>query len=329
MKFKNKKTVSAWIVSFVFILVASLTVLVVKSNKSICLGKPRNINVAYSADKNYIFPTLVSMTSLMENLNKNTFCKFTILLSEGTTETDKENLRKIQKRYSNCTVNCIDMGKQFENSEVGFWSRATYYRLSLPQILKEENRCIYLDGDTIVRGDLSCMNDIDMSNYYIAGVKDINCYINKDSNYYEVLEIPNLDSYVCAGVLIMNLDKIHKDGIDVTLDRLIKENDLNKKFKFLDQDALNKACYGGILKLPFKYGALAHVGLDQEFVESEYAQWASNEKDWEEGRKNPLVLHYTGVKPWVKIIDGFYQQWWDYANMTDCKEEIQTKYPLS
>ncbi len=173
------------------------------------------------------------------------------------------------------------------------------------------------------------MLEINMDNYYIAGVRDFNEYINKKSTHYKNIGIPNLDSYVCSGVLIMNLEKIRNDNLNSTLNKLISENDKNKTFKFPDQDALNVACYGHILALPFKYGALAHTGFSTSYNESEYAQWASNQKDWDEGRTDPHVIHFTGEKPWNKIYSDFCKEWWNYANITVCKKEISEKYKIS
>ncbi len=320
---KSRKALGIFTMLLALIAVTSLSVWMVrgkgaKNNSEIC--------VAYSTDENYLLPTLVAMTSLMENANKNTFCKFTVLISDGVSEEAQEKIKSVGKKYSNCSINIVNMGQQFDSSEVRCWSRAMYYRLNLPEILKDEKRCIYLDGDTIVRKDLSEMFNLDMSNYYIAGVRDINSIINKDSDHYKILEIPNLNSYVCSGVLIMNLEKMRNDNLDKTLEEIIKENDVKKTFIFPDQDALNKACYGHIFTLPFKYGALAHTGFEYSYKDSEYAQWASNKKDWDEGRKDPVVLHFTGEKPWNKNYSSFCQEWWKYADLTESKSEIHERY---
>lgn len=299
-------------------------------------AEPRNlgndkINVAYSTDENYVYPTLVSMTSLMENANKDTKCAFTVLLSDGVSDEQKSQFMTVQKNYKNCSVNLVDMGGQFGSSEVRFWSRAMYYRLALHEILKDEKRCIYIDGDTIVRKDLTEMYSTNMDGYYIAGIRDFNYYINKDSDHNKLIGIPDLNTYVCSGVLIMNLEKIRNDGLGDVFDKLIKENDEKKIFKFPDQDALNKACYGHILTLPFKYGALAHTGFEKSYTESKYAQWASNEKDWDEGRKDPTIVHFTGDgetggKPWRKINSSFCEEWWKYVEKTDFKDQITNEY---
>lgn len=288
-----------------------------------------DICVAYSTDNNYVYPTIVSMASLMKNKNANTFCKFTVLTSDNVTAQDKERIKSISDNYSGCSVNIVDMGQQFSNSEERLWSKAMYYRLNLPEILKNEKRCVYLDGDTMVRKDISDMFDINMNDYYIAGIRDFNVFINKDSTYYKDIGISNLNSYICSGVLIMNLEKMRSDNINSALDKLIEQNDKNKTFKFPDQDALNIACYGHILTLPFKYGALAHTDFKEPYNKNEYAQWASNQKDWDEGRTDPHIIHFTGEKPWSKIYCDFCKEWWYYADLTPCKKEISEKYKIS
>ena len=317
LKNRNFKIFSI-IFAFIFILASGYYIFTIsKSNDP--------VNVAYSTDKNYVYPTIVSMTSLMENADKNTTVKFTILLDKTVTDEQKNQLKTLEK-YKKCSVNLVDMGEHYENSEVKFWSRAMYYRLDLPNILKDEKRCIYIDGDTIVRHDLKQMNSINMSNYYIAGVRDINELINSTSEHYKRLEIDNLNTYVCSGVLIMNLEKMRNDKLVDTLKSLVERNDKEKIFHFPDQDALNKACYGHILTLPFKYSALVHAKLDEPYENNEYAKWASNKKDWEEGRKDPIIVHYTGTKPWVLVNSTLAKEWWYYADKTDFKNEIHNTY---
>ena len=288
---------------------------------------PSKVNIAYASDKAYVYPTLISMVSVMENAKKSTECDFTVLLSGEITDGEKEKFKSVEKKYSNCKVNLVDMSGQFDSSEVRFWSRAMYYRLSLPEILSDEKRCIYLDGDTIVRKDLTEMFNLNMNDYYVAGIRDFNEIINSTSEHYKVLGIPNLNSYVCSGVLIMNLEKIRNDNITAVFGDLVKQNDTNKTFKFPDQDVINKACYGHIFTMPFKYGALAHTDLTTPYEKNEYAKWASNKKDWEEGRKDPTVVHFTGTKPWVQVYSGLCKEWWNYAEKTGFGNEIKNAYP--
>ena len=67
-----------------------------------------SISVAYCTDSNYIYPTIVSMTSLIENLNKNTICKFTVLVSGEVTQEEREKL--ITDAYQQKVADAITFG---------------------------------------------------------------------------------------------------------------------------------------------------------------------------------------------------------------------------
>ena len=328
--FKNKKIL---IFSSILLLtaVSAITVLLAQEKSKEVLSQnnfKNKINIAYSTDENYIFPTLVSMTSLMENADNDSLCNITILISKGVSKEDKNKLKSIEKNYSNCKVSLVDMNNQFENSEKNFWSTAMYYRLNLPQILNEEKRCIYIDGDTIIRKSLTEMYSFSLDDYYIAGVRDFNGYINSESSYHQTLDISDLNSYICSGVLIMNLEKMRNDNLNEVFEKLVEENNSKKIFGFPDQDILNKACYGKILCIPFKYGALVHTNFENSFADSDYAKWASSEEEWEEGRKDPVIVHFTGPKPWTSLSSRFSNEWWQYAEKTNYKNEIKRVYPI-
>ncbi len=290
---------------------------------------PKEISVAYCFDKKYTLPTLVSATSLMENLNKDTHCKFTFVLAPNVTGEDKERINSLKNKYKNCSVNLVDAGDAFRDSEIGFWSTAMYYRLKLPEILKDEKMCLYIDSDTVIRQNIAPLFNTDMRNYCAAGIHDMNKgHIYKGSEYSKVLEIDNVDSYICSGVLLMNLEKIRNEGYDTKLMDWVEKNCSNNKGEgkaaYPDQNAINVVLYGKILNLPFKYGALTHVNFELPYEESSYAQWVSNKHDWEEGRKNPAIVHFTHQKPWTDANFNtikFAEEWWKYARTADCTDD--------
>ena len=293
-------------------------------------AKYNEICVSYSTDSNYIFPTLVSMTSLMKKANNNTFCKFYILHNELSNE-DKAKLNSISKKYKNCSVDLVDVKDSFSNSYEGRWSVATYFRLLLPDILKNKSKCLYLDGDTIVRHDLYDMFNTDLSDFYIAGVHDGYLDEKKSPNYYrEILGLEDVNSYVCAGVLLMNLEKMRNDNICNISKDLVLQNDKDKKFSCLDQDILNKVCYGHIKLLPFKFGMHTHVlGSYSEKIYTKNLGISQNE--FSKMKNDPTIVHFSAGKPWHKIhnnVENFCKEWWDYARETDYINEIEEKYPL-
>ena len=81
-----------------------------RSNLNSKNDQSNEICVAYSTDENYLYPTLVSMTSLMQNCNDDTFCKFTVLVSPDLAEESQDKIKSVGKRYHNCNVNVIPTG---------------------------------------------------------------------------------------------------------------------------------------------------------------------------------------------------------------------------
>lgn len=60
------------------------------------------------------------------------------------------------------------------------------FRLMLPEVLPNLNKIIYLDADIFVNTDIKELWDIDMTNYYFAGVPDHNT-IQYTCNPYPVM----------------------------------------------------------------------------------------------------------------------------------------------
>ena len=58
------------------------------------------INIAMATNNDFIFPTIVSLTSMIENANKNTFYKYTLLVPDDFLEDNKKKDIKITNKIS-------------------------------------------------------------------------------------------------------------------------------------------------------------------------------------------------------------------------------------
>ena len=65
------------------------------------------IPVALAADNNYAMPMAVSMTSMLESANKDTFYDFYLLIPSDFSDENKEKINKLQEAY-HCKINYID-----------------------------------------------------------------------------------------------------------------------------------------------------------------------------------------------------------------------------
>ena len=146
------------------------------------------------------------------------------------------------------------------------WSYMCLMRAVFTKLLPEHSRVLSLDIDTVIAQDISELFDIDMTNSYIAGVHEI-----KRSQ----------EDYINFGVVMMNLSKLRKDGMD---DLIVSA--LNKeKYDCPEQSVFSELCARHILLLPTEYNYVTHSTLTGEC-------------------SNPKIIHYAGIKYW-KHYSGF------------------------
>lgn len=108
------------------------------------------------------------------------------------------------------------------------WRYMTLMRLVLPKLLPRFKKALWLDCDTIIDADISELFDIDLTGYYVAGVKEP----QKSENRI----------YLNAGVLLFNLEEIRKDRFH---ERLMEYAN-SVKLHYPDQDAINDLAQGKI-----------------------------------------------------------------------------------
>lgn len=113
----------------------------------------------------------------------------------------------------------------------------TWMRAALSKIFPYEDRVLLLDPDTLVTGDITGLWETDLTDYYLAAVQE-----TRNNNHTKV-------PYFNAGVMLMNLEKLRRDGMD---DKLIYEIN-TVAYEHLEQDVINYLCDGKIMSLPSDY----------------------------------------------------------------------------
>lgn len=283
---------------------------------------PHVIPIAMATDNNYVLPTLVAVTSMLENKDKNTRLDFYIMISGKVTRENRNSMRKIQKLYSNCSVKLIDMKDRFSSDYIkpSHITTPTYYRLCLPSLLPNIDKVLYLDGDIVVTRDLWRLYNTDLKDNYIAGVKAFGQQtwaLNKSLNYAKRLGVKDLTQCINAGVLVMNLKQMRKDNLEDKFNDYVPT--LKKRGLTLnDQDVLNAVCYNKIEFLSPIYNAFQHVKFSYDTMPILIDCYDSQE--FKEACLNPTIVHYTSSnKPWKNSKCRFYDKWEKYHKILNSK----------
>lgn len=277
------------------------------------------IPIVLASDNNYAPYLYVTLLSLLENAESSTFYDIFILTPSDFSDINSYRLNRFKSTYSNCKITFIDMKNQFKNVKlkIKHITYPTYYRLLISKLLPQYDKCIYLDVDIIVNGDLNEMFKTNLDNCYIAGVKTPNYHISPEKlqNFRKRLGLPDLKQYVNAGVLILNLKKIRENNLVETFHKLLKKN-----FPTQDQDILNVACYNYIKHLPLKYNLPSYTFLKYHQKELSIIY---EEKELSEAEHKPVIIHYSDkFKPWKYPLSCYAEYWWKYTENGSYKAEI-------
>lgn len=288
--------------------------------------------VIYHSSNTFAEVTCVSIVSLFEN-NKDVQEINILYIERNMTNESKNRLYSLAEKYGR---NIIFMkmpnwsekiGVKLSTSKKG-WLGFGYNRLFVTELLpKTIDRVLYLDSDTIIESSLKELLEINLDNYYIAGVDD--CL---SKSYKKVVGIGEEGVYCNAGVLLINLKKWREDNIkDKLIECVIKNNGY---FIFNEQSILNMVFCGKIYVLPLKYNisTLIYAFEYNELIKLRKPQKYSYDiEEFYTARKKPCIIHYTGCfligkRPWIINSDHPYCQVYNfYRKLTPWSEE---KYML-
>lgn len=229
----------------------------------------KEVPIVMIFDENFVIPALSTVFSIIKNGNKETFFKF-IFLSDSVKEYDKFNILK--NKLKNFDITYILIEKELTDMLGEPKNRIYYLRLLIPKLLKEYDKVIYIDSDTVVISDLSEFYNIELQNNLIAGVLDLdqesrinNLYINAGVK---------ISQYINAGIILLSPKRIFNEGYFEKMIEAIKY-----KFGFLDQDVLNLVLSERIKLADGKFNFFSSCDGDIKSV---------------------CILHYAGNKPWIR-----------------------------
>ena len=272
------------------------------------------LHIAFCVNDNYVSYISVTIKSIVENNQQHDI--YIHVLIDKISVTDRVRLTKTIHGYNNVKLNIhlVD-DKAIKGLKTGVWTIYTWYRVLLPAILPERvKRVLYLDADTLVVTDLQELFSLDMVDKSIAASIDVQSLDNRafDRCGYE----PD-KQYVCAGVLLMNLDYWRKNDLSNKLIDWAIHN--HECIMFPDQDAINYICQDSKIVLPLRYGILNVFFLNDVFYQGAYAAQLRDCID------HPAIIHYAGCYPWIKVFSMHLMnaEWMKYNKMLPQRIRIE------
>lgn len=269
------------------------------------------ISIAYAPDDNYVNQTVVSMKSALEH---NEQVEFIIMYSKLSAE----SMQKLGAVGGSLRLIKMDES-QFADLTLSKWVTVqAWFRIKLPDLCKDLDKVLYLDCDTLIRGNLDELFSLDLTDKYLAGVKDVWGV----SKYVKRLGMKS-GVYVNSGMLLFNCDYCRKEHFFDKVVEFAKNN--AKIIEFCDQDSINKVVDEYKLVISPKYNM-----MDTWWRGGYYEFEGEEETEYLQSKENPVIVHLTGLKPAFKGCGNkFKDEWWEVAKKTKIYDELLRDYMAS
>ena len=213
-----------------------------------------------------------AINSLVKHVDKNRYYRV-IILHDGLNLANRTRLRNLvsknvaiqfKKITNNLHLKMIVRYCSRRRGAGDFFSSAVYYyRFFIPSLFIKYNKCVYIDSDTVLLGDVGELFDTDLEGKLMAGMVDPKIKsVPEFGEYVEKgLKIP-ADEYVNSGVLVMDLKGLRRIRYMQTLIDLINKYDADLVAP--DQDYMNVILRGRMKHLSRYWNMEPEVEMPKE-----------------------------------------------------------------
>lgn len=190
----------------------------------------------------------------------------------------RENVDTLLAIPQGVQLRCYDFTADFRS---GRWSTCAVLRLFCPWLLEDEiHRVVYMDSDILCSGSIRDLFEMDVP--YIAMASEISGNVSRERKETYRAEFPT-KVYCNSGVVVFNLDSLRANHSFAEFFSTL--TDMLGKYKYLDQDFLNRFFMGRIEYLnPYRFNFQAYEVLGSQM--------------YEKALRDCRLIHYSVGKPW-------------------------------
>ena len=303
----------------------------------------RAMNILCATDRNFLYPTYVTIQSVIVN-HVGIKINFFLLAAEDVTDDERAKLKDFVEQSGNTIEYLTVDDREYENYIVSErFNKVAYFRLMAHKYLpKTMDRILYLDVDIVV--DKNIYDEFyshDFQGKYLIATSH-----NPNPDYSNILDysIVNLEAaargeYFNSGVLLMNLELFRKN---ITIDKY------NQAYNTCVKQGIPVFYDQGLLNYMFFDKTLYFSSMDYNFrysIPIDYKNRLDHNRVYKKA-----IIHFTGMKqpykPWdlmfdendikqfgsVPFKDNFFyvsaelndlmKRWWEYAEQTPIYAQV-------
>ena len=255
-----------------------------------------DINVCFASNDGYAPYMGTAIASLLSNAEDDENVNIYII-SENINNSNKEKILSL-KKIRDCNISFVEPKEEIFKYILKYNMKAnsTWFRLSIPSLIPNAEKGVYLDGDMIINSSLRELFLDDMGDYYAYVVEDV---MDRIDEVKGPIGFSKSDKYFNAGFLMINNKLWIRDDLE---ERFYNAVDSMPILGYKDQDILNYC-----LKEKVKY------------LDSIWNYLPLKSLHTGKSIENIKILHYAAsVKPWHNNgkVFLFVDEFWKYYQLT-------------
>ena len=277
------------------------------------------IPIAIKIDNEHFYESIITLTSLIENISPDTIYDINILVPNNFMINNRLKLLTLEVKYKNIKIFLIESEEPFVKIK-NF--RSFYYKIFLPYLIPNFDKVIFLHWNTLIFAGLEQLYNMDLKDNFFLG------FLNNENNIYNNLNDLNIkiEKSIKTNILLVNMKKL-------------KENNYHKEFKNLylkykDNKEINEEILINIVYkdkigiLPAKYGMpnfnSTDLALEYNNKINEIYRYDKNE--FISAYYKPIVMNFIcePLKYGNKCYN--YEAYWFYTKKSEYYDEMKSIY---
>lgn len=266
------------------------------------------IPIFFTVDDNYAPFLAVALNSAIKNSSADRRYR-AIILHQGLNGQNTARLSSLATDnfkidIAPITANMSALDDRMSNRlRCDYFTLTIYFRLFIPSLFPELDKCIYIDSDVVLTGDIAELFDTDIGDALIGACNDTSIAdIPPLVAYTENAVGVNAKEYINSGVLLMNLKGMRECGFKEHFLKLLSTYHFDSIAP--DQDYINAICSGKIFYLS--------------------TAWDTMPNDAKPPQKDHKLIHYNLFsKPWCYDGIQYSDIFWGYAEDSGYIDEIR------
>ncbi len=274
------------------------------------MSVPPVVHLAALTDATYAVPTAVMLTSVRASKKPGSRYCVHLFLTEPYPGYE-EKVRELSSEDFEVRLRQIDIS-HFDHipSTHKHVSRTTLAKFDLGELLPEVDKVLYIDGDALVRQDLTEYYSTELGENVMAATADVGY------PYPYAVEIMGEEKYyINAGVMLLNLALMRRENM---AERLLKaREEVPARWKLMDQDVFNYVCRGRIIYKPVRYNYLIRSVRLKRSVEYVNAIFGTQYESLRQVEEDAVIIHMnSSVKPWDYVNVPTSDLWAHYYHLS-------------